>query len=176
MPRKGAAGGKKKPLKNASKGRKLSANHFFTGLHLITNFSFSRCHTITGKELTPEEKAFKAKQAADKKAAAAYLKGKKSKETSCWRLLGFSFWFEHKLTLIHKHKKTLSYSFFSSTDEQPGLKYMRKSWLSRARLVLNPIAYACIHVYACAWMTPNYCPKSIEMLFVWKATDALCVE
>ena len=50
MPRKGAAAGKKKPLKNKSKGR---------------------------KEMTPEEKAFKAKQAADKKAAAAYLKGKK---------------------------------------------------------------------------------------------------
>ena len=50
MPRKGAAAGKKKPLKNKSKGR---------------------------KEMTAEDKAFKAKQAADKKAAAAYLKGKK---------------------------------------------------------------------------------------------------
>jgi hypothetical protein len=53
MPRKGAAGGKKKPLKNKSKGGKGS--------------------------MTPEDIAFKKKQAEDRKAAAAMAKklGKK---------------------------------------------------------------------------------------------------
>lgn len=52
MPRKGAAGGKKKPLKNKSKGK---------------------------GSMTPEDIAFKKKQAEDRKAAAAMAKklGKK---------------------------------------------------------------------------------------------------
>ena len=40
MPRKGAAGGKKKPLKNASKGRKLSANHFLPVFILLLTSAF----------------------------------------------------------------------------------------------------------------------------------------
>ena len=92
---------------------------FFPGLHLVTNFHFSCCHTIAGKELTPEEKAFKAKQAADKKAAAAYLKGKGKKKWGNLVMAAFGvFILALTQTNADIHKETLSYRFFFSVHSQ----------------------------------------------------------
>ena len=67
--------------------------------------------------MTPEEKAFKAKQAADKKAAAAYLKGKKK-----WRNLVMAAFGVFILALTQTnadiHKETMLYRFFFSVHSQ----------------------------------------------------------